>query len=118
MGLTFSQNYVTFDFPVGCFTGGQLGPNFDPKFDPNLFPNLHEVGGQSWPTILWQLAGNLESKVGTQSGVQVVVTMSIWVPTSDKRPNFGLPTSQNWDQSGSTSCATVQYPNFFVRQNF
>ena len=76
VGLTFPQNYVTFDFPIGCFTVGRLGPHFDPKFDPNF----REVGGKVGQ-LYCELAGNLESKVGTQSGVQVVVTTSIWVPT-------------------------------------
>ena len=66
---------------LGYFTVGQLGPNFDPKFDPNLFPNLHEVGGKVGQLYCEKLACNLQSKVGTQSWVQVVVTTSIWVPT-------------------------------------
>ena len=31
---------------IGCFTVGQLGPNFNPNFNPNFVLNLHEVGGE------------------------------------------------------------------------
>jgi len=30
---------------IGCFTVGQLRPNFDPNFVPNFVPNFHKVGG-------------------------------------------------------------------------
>ena len=42
---------------IGCFTVGQLWPNFDPKFDPNLFSNLHEVGGKVDQVYCEKLAG-------------------------------------------------------------
>ena len=39
-------------------------------------------GSPTWAQLYCEkLAGNLESKFGTQSRVQVVVTTSIWVPT-------------------------------------
>ena len=104
-------------FPNRVFHSRPTWAQLWSQIRPNLFPNLHEVGGKVGQLYCEKLAGDLESKVGTQSWVQVVVTTSIWLPTWEKRPNFRLPTLQNWDQSWdqswSTSCATMKHPNTY-----
>jgi hypothetical protein len=76
---------------IGGFTVGQLGLNFDPNLIPTLPPTCGEVGGFELSHV-WlhnaKLEGKLESEVGTQSWVPVVVL------TIDLDPNLKTLYSQ------------------------